>query len=40
MSVENKKSVTITLTSKAHKKIKKYAMKKHTILSAAIGDWI
>lgn len=40
MSEENKKRVTITLTPKAHEKIKKYAKEKHTTVSAAIEYWI
>lgn len=40
MLQENKKRVTITITPKSHKKIKRYAKNKHTSVSGAIEDWI
>jgi hypothetical protein len=38
--MEKKKRVTVTLTPKAHEKIKNYAKEKHTTVSAAIEYWI
>lgn len=40
MARSKKKQVTITLTPKAHEKIKEYAKEKHTTVSGAIEDWI
>ncbi|EFK38790.1 MULTISPECIES: DUF6364 family protein [Peptoniphilus] len=37
---KNKKRVTITITQKAHDKIKTYAKEKHTSVSGAIENWI
>lgn len=40
MVKENKKKVIITLTPKAHEKMKRFTKKKHISVSGAIEDWI